>query len=189
MAQTGEKYTAARRALLGHQAAGEPERARKMRLCWREAERLGHNHIGCEHVLLGILADEEDPAAKVLVAHGVTLALARRRTAEIVGGESRGSKHGVYRISPRANVVRKLAEVEAERLGQLGPRHGHTLLAMITEGGGVPMALFDEFEVDVGALREDLLNALDAPDELRQIYLGQRIASEQEQARRRSAAG
>lgn len=176
MAQTGEKYTEARRAVLGRAPREEPEQVRKMRLCLQEADSLGHNYIGCEHLLLGILADEEDPAAKVLVAHGVTLALARRRTAEIVGDGPQDSQRGTF--SPRATVVRKLAEVEAERLGQLAPRHGHALLAMITEGGGVPMALFNEFEVDVGKLREDLLSALDAPDDVRQIYLGQRIASE-----------
>jgi ATP-dependent Clp protease ATP-binding subunit ClpC len=153
----------------------------RMPLHIREAERLGHNYIGCEHLLLGILADEEDPGAKVLVAHGVTLETARRRVGLIVGDGPRDAVR--WRYSPRAIVVGKLAEVEAERLGELHPQHGHMLLAMITEGAGVPMALLKERGVDLEKLREDLLDALDAPSDLRANYLSQRTAVERERTR------
>lgn len=183
MAETGERYTEARRAVLDQRLGGQPP-APKVALHVQEAERLGHNYIGCEHLLLGTLADEHEPAAKVLGAHGLTLELARRRIAEIVGDPAQDAVRWTY--SPRATVVGKLAEVEAERLDQLRPLPGHMLLAMITEGAGVPTHLFNELGIDIGKLREDLLTALDAPGDQRQIYLGQRIASEQEQARRRS---
>ena len=81
--------------------------------------------------------------------------------------------------STRATVVSRLAEVEAERLGQLQARPAHILLAMITEGGGIPMSLFKELGVDVRKMREDLLVALDVPDDLRETYLRQRIAYEE----------
>ena len=142
----------------------------------REAERLGHTYIGCEHLLLGILADKENVAAKILAAHGVTLAEARRRTAEKVGDGGRNSVRWSY--TTRATVVGKLAEVEAERLGEASPSHAHTLLAMLTEGEGVPNALFRELGVDVGKLRMDLLEALDVPSDMCEMYLRQRIASE-----------
>ncbi|MCA1678765.1 MAG: Clp protease N-terminal domain-containing protein, partial [Actinobacteria bacterium] len=58
----------------------------------------------------------------------------------------------------------------------------HTLLAMLTEGDGVPKALFRELDVDVQMLRADLLEALEVPDDLREIYLRQRIAAEQARA-------
>jgi len=80
----------------------------------REAERLGHNGIGCEHLLLGILANQDGPAARVLARHGVTLERARRRTGEMIGDGWQESVRWSY--SPRATVVRRLAEVEAERL-------------------------------------------------------------------------
>lgn len=57
----------------------------------KEAERLGHNGIGCEHLLLGVLADEDGVAAKVLAAHGVALEATRRRVAEISGDGWRDS--------------------------------------------------------------------------------------------------
>ncbi len=154
----------------------------------QEAEHLGHNYLGCEHFLLGVLADEEDPAAHVLVANGVTLEAARRRIAEIIGDGPQDLVRWSY--SPRATVVHKLAELEAERLGHPDPhpRPAHTLLALITEGEGVPNALFEELGVDVEKLREDLVNTLDVPDDMRRIYLRQRSASERERARQRRGA-
>lgn len=182
MDETGEKYTEARRAALKAQpwlaarSEGEP-------LHLREAERLGHNYIGCEHLLLGILADEEDVAAEVLAAHGIALEIARRRTAEIVGDGGRDSVRWSY--SPRATVVRKLAEVEAERLGEVSAGPAHVLLAMLTEGEGVPNALFRELGVNVAKLRGDLLDALDVPSDTRKTYLDQRTAYEQARDLRR----
>lgn len=170
MEATGEKYTEARRAVLDwHSGTTKPGHI-------KEAERLGHTYIGCEHLLLGILADEQDAAAKILTAHGVTLELARRRTAEAVGDGGRDSVR--WQHSPRATVVRKLAEVEAERLGAAYPSHAHTLLAMLTEGEGVPNALFRKVGVDFVKLRADLLEALDVPDDMCEMYLRQRIAAE-----------
>ena len=180
MEETGEKYTEARRAVLARAANPRPQA--KMPLHIQEAERLGHNGIGCEHLLLGILADTDDVAAKLLTSHGLTLEAARRRTAELTGHGWRDSIRWTH--SPRATVVGKLAEIEAERLGDVGvlnklPSNAHMLLAMITEGAGVPNALFREFGVDVDKLRVDLLEALDVPRDLREAYLRQRTANEQ----------
>ena len=170
MAATGEKYTEARRAVLSRAHAQD-----RARMEIREAERLGHTYIGCEHMLLGILAQEDDLAANILAGHGVTLEVARRRTAEVVGDRGRDSVG--WQHSPRATVVGKLAEVEAERLGAARPARAHTVLAMLTEGEGLPNALFRELDVDVGKLRKDLLDALDVPHDMREMYLRQRAAA------------
>jgi len=142
----------------------------------REAERLGHNGIGCEHLLLGILANQDGPAARVLARHGVTLERARRRTGEMIGDGWQESVRWSY--SPRATVVRRLAEVEAERLGELEPSDAHTLLALITEGEGVPIHILTELGVNLSELREDLVRELEVPDEERELYLRQRKAWE-----------
>jgi ATP-dependent Clp protease ATP-binding subunit ClpA len=181
MEVTGEKYTEARRAVLDwNSGATKPRHI-------QEAERLGHDYIGCEHLLLGILADEGDVAARTLTAHGVTLARVKRRTAEIVGDGGRGSVRWSY--SPRAVVVRELAEVEAERLGAALPSPTHTLLAILTEGEGVPNALFGEFEVDLSKLRADLLQQLDIPAGMREMYLRQRNASDRAREQERPPEG
>ena len=181
MEDTGEKYTEARRAVLARAPAPKRDASRPH---VQEAKRLGHNYIGCEHLLLGILAEQEALAAKVLASHGVTLESARRRTAEIVGNGWRASER-FWSYSPRATVVLKLAEVEAERLGEVRASSAHTLLAMVTEGGGVPNALFRELDVDVAKLRGDLLEALDVPSDVREMYLRQRTAYEQARPRER----
>lgn len=142
----------------------------------QEAERLGHNHIGCEHLLLGVLDDDGGLAAKVLTAHGMELDAVRRRTQEMCGDCSRDVMRWTY--SPRATVVRQLSEVEAERLDQYPPNDAHVLLALITEGAGIPSTLFAEFDVDVPKLREDLLDALEVSEDCRATYLRQRTRTE-----------
>ena len=101
---------------------------------------LGHNGIGYEHLLLGVLADEDANAGKVLEAHGVTLDAARPRVAEICGDGWHDAVRWTH--SPRATVVRTLAQVEAKRLDHEQPTDVHLVLAMITEGAGVPNSLF-----------------------------------------------
>lgn len=145
----------------------------------REAQRLGHHWMGCEHLLLNVLADEDGVAAQVLARHGVTLEFARRRTAELCGAGD--PKVVGYSLSPRANVVVHLADIEAERLDHGEPTDAHLILAMLTEGAGVPNGLFRECAVDADRLREDLLDALDVTGDTRAAYLRQRRATERRQ--------
>jgi len=120
----------------------------------REAQRLEHHWIGCGHLLLNVLADEEGPAARVLAQHGVTLEFARRRIAELCGGAGDPDTGG-HTSSPRATVVTRLAEIEAERLDQGDPTGEHVILVMLTEGAGVPNGLFAECGVDRAVLRAE----------------------------------
>jgi ATP-dependent Clp protease ATP-binding subunit ClpC len=158
--------------------------AAAMPLYIQEADRLGHSGIGCEHLLLGILADKDGLAAEVLAAHGVALDATRVRVAELTGDAWQDSVR--WKHSPRANVVHRLAEVEAERLEQLPSNDAHRLLAMITEAGSMPMHLFAELSVDITQLRDDLLRALNVPDDLRSLYLRQRQAYERAQRNARA---
>lgn len=145
----------------------------------REAQQLGHHWIGCEHLLLNVLADEVGLAARVLARHGVTLEFARRRTAELCDA---GDPHVVgHSFSPRANVVVHLADIEAERLEHDEPTGAHLILAMLTEGEGLPNRMFSECGVETARLREDLLDALDVAGETRAAYLRQRQATERRQ--------
>src|SRR4051794_24239011 len=164
----GEKYTEDTRAAVEAAAAAPVPPP-----CIAEALRLGHDYIGCEHLLLGVLADEDGVAAKVLAEHGVTLEVGRRRVREMVGSaQPRNASDGMS-FTPRATVVRRLAEIEAERLGELRPRDGHLVLAILTEGEGVPNHLLHAAGVDMAQLRLDLLEALEVPADLREAYLHQ----------------
>ncbi|MEV6006513.1 Clp protease N-terminal domain-containing protein [Streptomyces sp. NPDC051976] len=66
-----------RRALKGHLPVG-PATKKTLQLVVREALRLGHNYIGTEHILLGVLSDDQDPSAQALIALGVTHEAAER---------------------------------------------------------------------------------------------------------------
>ena len=77
-----------------------------------EARRLNHDHIGTEHILLGILRDGEGVAADALGALGITLDAVRQQVEEIIG---RGKKvpSGDVPFTPRAKKVLELSLREA----------------------------------------------------------------------------
>jgi len=100
-----------------------------------ESRRLNHNYIGTEHLLLGVLREDEGVAA-ALAALEVGLDPAREQVAEIVG-RGRQAPSGHIPFTPRAKKVLELSLREALRLGHpyIGPEH--ILLGLITEGQGV----------------------------------------------------
>lgn len=82
-----------------------------------------------------------------------------------------------HSLSPRANIVVHLADIEAERLDHGEPTGAHLILAMLTEGEGVPNALLRECGVATDRLRDDLLDVLGVAGEARAAYLRQRQAT------------
>src|SRR2546422_2815752 len=101
------------------------ERARQVVvLAQEEARTLKHNYIGTEHLLLGLLREEEGLAARVLESLGITLEAVRSQVARIVGqGETVTS--GQISFTPRAKNVLELALREAKSLGHkyIGTEH------------------------------------------------------------------
>ena len=142
-----------------------------------EADRLGAEWwIGCEHMLLGLLADERSSTARVLARNGVDLETARAAT-----GRMSGSTEGMQRpewsgkkFTPRATVVLKVAEIEAERLGAHAPQAGHHLLALLTEGRSLAVAVLLDLGVDLKRLRAEVLEALQIPPDTRDRYVRER---------------
>jgi ATP-dependent Clp protease ATP-binding subunit ClpC len=100
-----------------------------------ESVRLNHSYIGTEHLLLGVLREDEGVAA-ALAALEVGLDPARELVAEIVG-RGRQAPSGHIPFTPRAKKVLELSLREALRLGHpyIGPEH--ILLGLLTEGQGV----------------------------------------------------
>src|SRR5260370_8871310 len=80
-----------------------------------EARELGHNYIGTEHILLGLLREDESVAAQALEALGIGLAAVRREVRQIIGpGE--GIPAGHIPFTPRARKVPELSLPEALQL-------------------------------------------------------------------------
>jgi hypothetical protein len=116
-------------------------------LAQREATRLGHNYLGTEHLLLGLLAEGEGVAARVLDAVGVSAKAVRRSVEDIIG---RGSsvRGGPIPLTPRAKKVLDLAVREARAMGDEEVATEHLLLGLVREGEGVAAQVLADLGVD-----------------------------------------
>ena len=113
------------------------ERARRsIVLAQEEAQRLGNNYIGTEHILLGIISEGESLAAKVLETLGVNLAKVRQEVEAIVGRGGQTVQQEMV-FTPRAKRVIELAFEEARQLNHNYIGTEHLLLGLIREGEGV----------------------------------------------------
>ncbi len=136
------------------------ERARHaMRLAQEEAQRLHHNYIGTEHLLLGLLREGEGVAAHVLTHLGMDLEQARQAVEGIVGrGEHLVS--GEVGLTPRAKHVVELAVDEAQRLHHLYIGTEHLLLGLLREGEGVGAGVLERFGLSLQEVRANILQVL-----------------------------
>jgi ATP-dependent Clp protease ATP-binding subunit ClpC len=133
-----------------------------LKLAQEEAQRLRHNYIGTEHLLLGLVREGEGLAAKVLISMGVSLPVIRDKVEHIVG---RG-KHmttGELRLTPRAKRVLELAVDEARRLNHHYVGTEHLLLGMIREGEGIAAGVLEDLGIGLQRARREVLLALDKP--------------------------
>ena len=135
-------------------------RARKvLTLAQEEAQRLQHNYIGTEHLLLGLVREGEGLAAKVLTALDVDLDMARDRVEGIIG---RGKRVvlGEIGLTPRAKKVIELAVDEARRLNHHYIGTEHLLLGLLREGSGIGAGLLEDLGVSLNRARHEVMQAL-----------------------------
>ncbi len=138
------------------------ERARKVVvLAQEEARHFNHNYIGTEHLLLGLLREDEGVAARALGSLNVTLDEVREQVESIVGyGE--GGTGGQAPFTPRSKKVLELAEREAVQLGyhnHLGTEH--ILLGLLREDKGIVARVFVRLDVDPDKVRRRVLHAIE----------------------------
>jgi ATP-dependent Clp protease ATP-binding subunit ClpC len=122
------------------------ERARQVVvLAQEEARTLKHNYIGTEHILLGLLREEEGLAARVLESLDITVERVRAQVVRIVGsGEEVTS--GQIPFTPRAKKVLELALREALSLGHNYIGTEHILLGLVRENEGVAARILLDFD-------------------------------------------
>jgi ATP-dependent Clp protease ATP-binding subunit ClpC len=113
------------------------DRARRVVvLSQEEARLLNHNYIGTEHILLGLVHEDEGVGSQALRSLGIRLDAVRRQVEEIIGqGDS--SPSGQIPFTPRAKKVLELALREALHLGHNYIGTEHILLGLVREGEGV----------------------------------------------------
>ena len=136
------------------------ERARRvLTAAQEEAQHLNHNYIGTEHILLGLIREEEGVAAKVLVSMGVTLSKVRSAVEYIIGRGEKAST-GEIGLTPRAKRVIELAIDEARRLGHNYIGTEHLLLGLLHEGEGVAAGVLESFGITLEQARAEVVRAL-----------------------------
>ena len=124
-----------------------------------EARRLGHDYIGTEHLLLGLLGEPDGVAAKALNQLGISLEATRARVESIIGRGS-GEPTGQIPFTPRAKKVLELSLREALQLGHNYIGTEHVLLGLVREGEGVAAQVLVQQGAGLAQLRKRVLALL-----------------------------
>ncbi|MHC4469876.1 MAG: ATP-dependent Clp protease ATP-binding subunit [Planctomycetota bacterium] len=139
------------------------ERARKvMGLARQEAQRFGHDYIGTEHVLLGLVQEGSGVAAQVLKNLDVEMKKIRLEVEKIVKGGTNTVTMGQLPFTPRAKKVLELALEEAQQLGHNYIGTEHLLLGLIRENEGIAAQVLMNLNVKLEEVREEVLELLGA---------------------------
>jgi ATP-dependent Clp protease ATP-binding subunit ClpC len=136
------------------------ERARRvLTIAQEEARSLNHSYIGTEHILLGLVREEEGVAARVLTNLGIGLTKVRSAVEFIIG---RGDKPGTGEtgLTPRAKKVIELAIDEARQMGHNYIGTEHLLLGLLREGEGVASSVLDSFGITLERARAEVAHIL-----------------------------
>lgn len=128
-------------------------------LAQEEARRLGHNFVGTEQILLGLIGEGTGIAAQVLKSMNVNLKDARIEVEKIIG---RGSGFVAVEIpfTPRAKRVLELSLEEARQLGHNYIGTEHLLMGLVREGEGVAARVLENLSVNVSSIRTEVIQML-----------------------------
>jgi ATP-dependent Clp protease ATP-binding subunit ClpC len=123
-----------------------------------EARTLGHNYIGSQYLLLGLLHEKGSVAAQLLDSSGLTLDQGRVEVAQRVGSGEQQSD--AVPFTPRARKVLKATELLSRRLHVTEVDPGHILLGMARENEGIAMRILHDFDLDVEKIRAGVARLL-----------------------------
>jgi ATP-dependent Clp protease ATP-binding subunit ClpC len=136
------------------------EKAEKaINLSQENAVQLGHNYVGTEHLLLGLLKEGTGVAARVLQGQGVTEEKVTNEIEELIGRGSNDNKKALD-FTPRTKRVLELALVEARRLGHNYIGTEHLLLGIMREGESVAVRILMDLGVDPQKMFNDIVKML-----------------------------
>ncbi|MCR1835259.1 ATP-dependent protease ATP-binding subunit ClpC [Oceanobacillus caeni] len=135
------------------------ERAQKvLALSQEEAVRLGHNNIGTEHILLGLVREGDGIAAKALQSLGLEISQIQEEVEKLIGVGKQPMQSIHY--TPRAKKVVELSQDEARKLGHSYVGTEHILLGLIREGEGVAARVLNNLGVSLNKARQQVLQLL-----------------------------
>src|SRR5690625_5016320 len=135
------------------------ERAQKvLALAQEEAVRLGHNNVGTEHILLGLVREGDGIAAKALNALGLESEKIQKEVETLIGRGEEAVQTIHY--TPRAIKVIELSMDEARKLGHSYVGTEHILLGLIREGDGVAARVLNNLGISLNKARQQVLQLL-----------------------------
>lgn len=139
------------------------ERAQKvLALSQEEAIRLGHNNIGTEHILLGLIREGDGIAAKALREINLDVDKIQEEVEKLIGKGNQPMQSVHY--TPRAKKVVELSQDEARKLSHSYVGTEHILLGLIREGEGVAARVLHNLDVSLNKARQQVLQLLGSSD-------------------------
>ena len=154
-----------------------PRAKKVIELAAEEARRLGHNYIGTEHILLGLLQQGEGMAIGILESLGVDQA-ELRSALEVFASQEGSSREeepsrreeraaaAEVRLTPRAIKALELAAEEARRFGHSQIGTGHLLIGLVREGEGIGARILQGLGVNLQRLRKQVRQAVSQGESL-----------------------
>ncbi|MEK7813902.1 MAG: ATP-dependent Clp protease ATP-binding subunit [Candidatus Desantisbacteria bacterium] len=137
------------------------ERARRvLGLAQEEAKRLGHDYVGTEHMLLGLVREGEGVAAEVISNLGISLESIRIEVEKVAPKGSEMLTYGDVPFTPHAKKVLELSVEEARRLGHNYIGTEHLLLGLIREGEGIGSKVLINLGINLDTVRDEAMNLL-----------------------------
>jgi ATP-dependent Clp protease ATP-binding subunit ClpC len=137
-----------------------PRARQVLAIAGKEAQRLGHNYLGTEHLLLGIIKLGQGVAVNVFGKMGLELDAIRNEIKRHIKPVSDQKMIGTP-FTPRVKRVLELAQMEADALKNTYVGTEHILLGLLREGGGVAGQVFKNLNVDIEQTRKEILKELD----------------------------
>ncbi|NLJ74147.1 MAG: ATP-dependent Clp protease ATP-binding subunit [Firmicutes bacterium] len=128
-------------------------------LSQEEAHRLGHNVVGTEHLLLGLIAEGEGVAARALQSMGISVDQVRTEVERVIGRGEQPTQ-GQIGFTPRSKRVLELAFDEARQLGHAYIGTEHILLGLVREGEGIAAQVLQNLGADLEKVRLQVISLL-----------------------------
>ena len=135
------------------------KRARQaLAMAHEEARRLNHGYIGTEHLLLGLLREEEGIASRVLIDLGLSISQVRRAVERVVGRNERPMNS--MELAEQSKQVVEIAFEEAKNLGHHYIGTEHLLLALVHDQGTMAVAVLQSLNINREIVRRRVLNMM-----------------------------
>jgi len=130
------------------------------RLAEKEAQRLGHNYVGTEHILLGLIKLGQGVAVDVLKRLSLDFDIVQVEVEKMVGSGAPTKNVGKPTNTPRAEKVYESAWEEAQRLKHNYVGTEHILLGLLKQKDGVAARVLQNLDVDLDKARKEILEIL-----------------------------